>query len=211
MNPTNSRRSFVKQTGAVLLSFQILDLIPHAMAQASGCGASNPDSHCNTDIPGGGKNPDQHCVQGQTGGYDDDAACKGAAANGTGYDQDGMCGSSTGQKIGGQPITDQDAACNTTATSNGTTMTDQDGSCGSVTGPTGAYDTDEACNDGNWNTSDVDQNCRVLGSYDKDESCVSALLPGSTPDEACGYFKAGQRDADQHCNGTVDPDNTYLS
>lgn len=109
MNTTNSRRSFVKHTGAVLLSFQVLDLIPHAMAQVPGCGAGSPDSYCNTDITGGGKNPDQHCVQGQIGGYDDDAACKGAAANATGYDQDGVCGSPTGQNIGGQPIIDQDA------------------------------------------------------------------------------------------------------
>ena len=210
MHNHNPRRSFFKQTGAAILSFKAVDLIPNVMAQAPGCNATNADSACATPIAGGaGNNKDQHCVPSQTGPYDNDGGCSGAAANGSGYDEDGVCGKNTGPSIGGQPISDPDAGCNTGSVNNMVTNTDQDGSCGKQTGSTGAYDGDEACNDGNSTVNDVDQNCRVLASYDKDESCVSANNPGSQPDEACGYLNGGQRDVDQHCYNATDPDNSY--
>ena len=210
----NSRRSFVKQTGAVLLGFQVLDLIPNAYAQKpNGCSLSQADDTCNADKQGapGGKDTDDHCVAGQTPAYDDDASCRAASASGPDSDNDGVCGTPTGQQTGsGNSIHDPDAACNSHGP-NYSGITDQDGACGTISDQTGAVDTDQACNDGNWSVADQDQTCHMIASYDKDESCVSSSTPGIDGDDACGYFNDGQRDRDQHCGAVNDPDNTNAS
>jgi hypothetical protein len=121
-----------------------------------------------------------------------------------------MCGKNTGASVQGNPVSDQDQACNSHPASH-EVSSDPDESCGKATDPgTGAIDADQACDDGNWTSTDPDQNChKAPGSHDKDESCTHSV-EGSA-DEACGYYKEGQRDRDQHCGIGTDSDDTYVS